>query len=127
MLEEIYDHCLAQGLITTTSKNISKIEIRTLLSGAAKSKQNVEEYYLALCSLVTAFLNIQGIECSDEQALFATICIKFPSLELDWNLLERLRYLHEQGNSLNLRDWSMVKISLDLMFNTLEKEINSQL
>ena len=48
-------------------------------------------FYDALHLLVEAYLIFDKVKSNNHECLFAYLCMKHPSLELDWDFFERVR------------------------------------
>jgi hypothetical protein len=61
-------------------------------------------YYDSLRELYDIIIQKDEFKCSNHQACFAYICVKFPDLELDWDFFQKVRTMrnrtHYEGKSI---------------------------
>lgn len=147
-LEETYDSCLADGHI----KNLAEVNIakaRALMENAqtnvnsakilakalerdAREWMNVYTlHYDALRLYAEALLLLLRIDSPNHQCLFASLCMKYPRLELDWNFFEKIRTkrngVNYYGERITGKDWKDVELQMNLYLSTVEKELGAKL
>lgn len=147
-LTEVYDGCVADGYYKTIQEiNIQKVKslienaqtnissahlIAKAISKTAKEWMNVFTLqYDALRMLTEALLHLQQIELSNHQCLFSALCVKYPSLELNWEFLEQIRTkrngINYYGEHITYEDWKKIELQMSLYCSTLKKEIESRI
>ncbi|HLC70462.1 MAG TPA: hypothetical protein VJI32_00515 [Candidatus Nanoarchaeia archaeon] len=146
--EQIYDSCLADGLLKQSEEE-NTAKIKSLLENAAihlstadivakALHQNSKEWmdvftlhYEALRTYAEALLLFEKIKSSNHQCLLAALCVKFPQLELDWQFLDIIRTkrhgINYYGERITYQDWKIVEIQVKLYASTLRKEIEERL
>lgn len=147
-LQEAYDSCIADGFIHPIA-GINGEKIISLAENAkihcrsaeiivkaldSKAKEWIDVYtlyYEALRTYAEALLLFEQVESPNHQCLFATLCLKYPQLELDWDFLETLRTkrngINYYGEQITYQDWKSIEIQLKLYISTLQQEVEQHL
>jgi len=140
---EAYDKCAAEGIFiflleSDADRVASMVEIAEEQLKAAKSlsgeklwNSTYKLYYDTLHSLAEAFLLLDKVKSRNHLCLFAYLCEKYPSLELDWNFFEKIRTKRNgityYGTPVNDKDWKEAAVQFQLYTDLLKKEIKQKL
>ena len=142
--QEVYENLVAQGeyeevafeqeVVGSTFSMLVKdyAYVKTL-----KSEKNprwrviFNAYYDVLRELCDILLTFKKQKSGNHRGVFALVVIHFPSLELDWELLERMRNLRNaskyQGSDISTAMWKSVEMALELYISALQKEVEKRL
>jgi len=147
-LKQVYDECLANGLIRDQSQaDIERIKslvdsvergLKRLKSAGEnyEKKENDYSFYLTdryelLHMLVDAFLYFEKKKGSNHQASFAYLCQEHSELAFDWDILETMRILRNgvayEGLKVNPEQWSRIKFQFNVYVDSLLKIVKKRL
>lgn len=142
-LKEAYGSCSAEGnFIYNLECDTDRVKAMLMIAEeqwtAAKSltskklwNSTYKMYYDVLHLLVEGFLLLDRVKSRNHLCLFAYLCEKHPSLELDWNFFERIRTkrngLMYYGSPVDGRDWKEVGLQFELYIKLLVEKISSKL
>lgn len=89
------------------------------------------DYYTILRELCDALMRFDGFKISNHQGCFAYICIKFPELKPDWNLLEEIRKTRNlnmyEGKDILEKDWNSIEEGIKSHISLIKAEIDKKL
>ena len=147
-LEETYQSCVADGYINEI-RELNHDKIRSLMQNADTSlktakivikaiKKHDKEWmsvllghYDALRIYAEALLLFSKLSIPNHECLFASLCVKHPELELDWNFLNNLRRkrngINYYGEHVTYDDWKTVELQIKLYVSTLKQEVEKKL
>lgn len=84
-------------------------------------------YYDALHKLVCALLRLDNIQSLNHLCLFAYVCERYTSLDLDWEFFERVRTkrngIHYYGQKATNDDWKAISVQMKFVISTLKREL----
>lgn len=146
--KECYDSCLANGMFEKRgSVNIQ--QIKSLMENAQTSINQAEilkkaivqearewmgvytDYYEALRIYAEAFLLFEKTTIANHQCLFAYICQKYTSLNLNWEFFEEIRKkrngVHYYGEHITYEDWKSIEAKVKNHISILKQELNKKL
>lgn len=88
-------------------------------------------YYDLLRELCDILLLFKKQKSSNHQGVFALIILKYPELEFDWELLERIRTMRNEskyrGKDISQNQWKSVELQFDLYIKALISHIEEKL
>ena len=139
--EEAYDWCVSEGNILT-EQEVSKERISTNLLIAAEDLQSAKDavqkkrwnsayklHYDVLHQLAEAYLLLSKVKSRNHHCLFTYLCVKYPELELDWGLLEKVRIkrngINYYGTLIQQKDWKDVELQFTLYIKLLMEKIET--
>ena len=147
-LEERYDSCIADGCL----KNLSEVNIQKIKSLIQNAETNINSakiiaktvnkqarewmnvytlHYEAIRTYAEALLQFKEIKAANHQCLFASLCIRYTGLELDWNFFEKIRTKRHgtnyYGEQITYEDWKSVELQMNLYISSLKKELEKRL
>lgn len=147
-LEETYQSCLADGYINEI-RQVNHDKIKSLMQNAETSistanivikainEQDKEwmsvflDHYDALRIYTEALLHFSKLDIPNHKCLFASLCVKHPELELDWNFLDQVRRkrngVNYYGEHIAYAYWKAIELQIKLYISTLKKEIEKKL
>ena len=147
-LEQVYDECLADGLIRDQSKiDVERVKslidsvergLKRLNAAGESYEKEAQDYsfyltdrYELLHMLADAFLYLDRKKGGTHQACFAYLCMVHQELEFDWKTLETLRILRNgvayEGLKVKPEQWSMVKVQFKVYVDSLLKMVKERL
>ena len=142
-LEGIYDTCLSDGLVRSvadanplkicalmenarTHINSAGIFERALADAALEWMDVYTLHYEALRLYAQALLLLIRLDAPNHQCLFASLCMHYPHLELEWEFFERIRIrrngAHYHGERISRADWQGIAFQMGLYIEALRKE-----
>lgn len=142
-LEDTYDSCLSDGLVRgVADANPLKIKAlmenaRTHVSSAGMLSQALADdapewmdvyilHYEALRVYAQALLLLVRLDAPNHQCLFASLCMHYPHLELEWGFFERIRTrrngAHYYGERITRADWQAIAFQTGLYLKALRDE-----
>lgn len=147
-LEETYDSCVSDGYV----ENITGIDINRLKGLYENAKTNINSaniiiksiykdskewlnvytlHYEALRMLTESFLLFDKISSTNHKCLFATLCVRYPELELDWNFFEKIitkmDNINHEDEQITHKDWKEIELQMKIYISTITKEIEKKL
>jgi len=143
-VEETYDQCTAEGMLIP-QKEVDIHKIKSMLQIVEEDLKTIEELkqksdrfntvyklsYDVLHTLTEAVLLFNQVKSANHQCLFASLCVKHPELELDWDFFEKVRTkrngIHYYGTSVGREGWKDINVQIAVYINTLKKKIMEQL
>jgi hypothetical protein len=147
-LDEVYNSCLADGLIQDIL-SVETQKVRDILENAQIYKEGAEDrakrlnrqdkmwmlvyvdYYESVRLLAEALAHLSKRKITNHQCLFAFIISNYADLELDFNFFEKIRTkrngVNYYGQKLTYDDWKQVEVQMSLYLITLQKQIEKQL
>jgi len=146
--KEILEECYTEGIIQDkelieTGRIKSMIEFSdALIESAKKITENLKKqdmkwsvayimYYDAFHELTEALIAFDKKKISNHQCLFSYLFLKYPSLDFDWNFLEKIRTqrngIHYYGSFIHYFEWKSIEVNFKLYINSLRKLIKKKL
>ena len=142
-VEEAYDVCTSEGYIIPSSTvdfdrieanlHIAEEDLQTAQDAIVKKRWNsaYKSQYDVLHQLAESFLAFDRIKAKTHLCLFATICVKHPELELQWDFFEKVRTkrngIHYYATPVSEKDWKEVALQFGLYVHLLRKKIEEKL
>ena len=145
--QEAFSKCQQEGKFLILEE-VDYAKIKTTLTiakaditSANKIKENLPKqsdqwnsvyklYYDALHELAESWLKLH-ITSDNHQCLFAYLCEKYPELELNWEIFEKVRTkrngINYYGTPISYNDWKEVEIPFNLYLKKLEEEIQKKI
>jgi len=140
--EKTYDSCIIRGQIIENTQETANIknsiqdeimranklldELKTQKTKTPEQKtKQFNTYYDALEMLKNILLQKNNVKIGEKQCKNAYICIKYPSLELNYEFLENTRLKKELQKEIKNEEWSMMKINFELHIRTLLNKLHT--
>lgn len=147
-LEETYQTCVADGYINEI-REVNYDKIKSLMQNAETSLRTAKivikaisekdkewmsvflDHYDALRICAEALLQFDRLDIPNHECLFASLCIKHPELEFDWDFLNKVRKKRNRvnyyGEHVTYDDWKDAELQFNLHIGALKKEIEKRL
>ncbi|MFP4567347.1 MAG: hypothetical protein ACLFN8_00225 [Candidatus Woesearchaeota archaeon] len=132
-LEKTYDYCIIHGKITENTEDTENTTVQTTIEHDITETQKILEeiktqktktpeqkltqfnkYYDALTILKNIIIQKNNTQIEEEQCKNAYICIKYPTLELNFEFLESMRLRKDTQKEIKNEEWTMIKINFEL-------------
>jgi len=142
-LEEVYDHCVAEGNILPLEDfspdlilrfgRIVEEDLLTAQDAVAKKRWTsaFKLFYGVLHQLVESLLLFDKVKTKNDLSLFTSLCCKHPELELDWDFFERVRIkkmvIENEATLLSEKDWKEVELQFKLYISSLKREVGRKM
>ncbi|HLC70490.1 MAG TPA: hypothetical protein VJI32_00655 [Candidatus Nanoarchaeia archaeon] len=143
-VENVYDELISNGFYEEAQ--VDKAEISKVLMMkkedymfAKRWKQDknanwrliFNAYYDILRELCDQLIHFKNQKTSNHQAVFAFIILHFPELELDWELLERIRLMRNdnkyRGVDITQQMWKSIELTFELYISAVQKKVEELL
>jgi len=143
-VENVYDELISNGFYEEAQ--VDKAEISKVLMMkkedymfAKRWKQDknanwrliLKTYYDILRELCDQLIHFKNQKTSNHQAVFAFIILHFPELELDWELLERIRLMRNdnkyRGVDITQQMWKSIELTFELYISAVQKKVEELL
>ncbi len=142
-LEEVYDHCVAEGNILPLEDfspdlilrfgRIIEEDLLTAQDAVAKKRwtSTFKLFYGVLRQLVESLLLFDKVKTKNDLSLFTDLCCKHPELELDWDFFERVRIkkmvIENEATPLSEKEWKEVELQFKLYISSLKREVGRKM
>lgn len=113
--------------IARVDQNSADILIKNIFEKSDNWSSVYKLYYDVLHQLAEAYLRLHNIKIDNHQCLFAYLTEKYPLLEMNWEILEKLRTkrngINYYGTLVGFKDWKEVELPFHLYINKIREEI----
>jgi len=122
-----FDKVKSMLAIAQTDQNSADIIVKHISETSSSWSSVYKLYYDVLHQLAEAFLHLQKIKIDNHQCLFAYLAEKYVDLELNWEILEKIRTkrngINYYGTLVGFRDWKEVELPICLYIQKIREEI----
>ncbi|MEK6951328.1 MAG: hypothetical protein AABX13_06420 [Nanoarchaeota archaeon] len=143
-MKEVYEELAAKGFYEEA--HLDREEVKTVLAMiqedfafARRWKQDKKPswrvifnaYYDVFRELCDQLMRFKGQKTSNHQGVFAFLILHFPELELDWELVERIRTLRNEnkyrGVDISETMWKSIEWTFESYISAVQKRVEELL